>query len=178
MSKYYVEVGGHEIGLEITQGSEATEIRTLDDGHAEAILVDLAHVHSNIETGEGLYSLIIGGKSYQLSVTRTDSGLDVIISGHRVELRVLTEREWRLERIAPKHAHISGPITIISPMPGLVKAVLVAPGDTVHQGDRLLVLEAMKMENEITASRDGRITEVLVDAGTIVEGGRTLITLE
>ena len=91
---------------------------------------------------------------------------------------VHTEREWRLEKIAPKQAVHSGPLTVKSPMPGLVKEVLVAPGDEVEKGARLLVLEAMKMENEITAARSGRIVEVNVTAGTIVEGGLPLITIE
>lgn len=178
VSKYYVQLDGEDLGFEITQGPETTEVRLTDGDESKAQHVDLAAVHSNVATGEGLYSLIVEGKSYQMSVTRTEAGLQVLISGHRVDLRVLTEREWRLEKIAPKQVVQTGPLTVKSPMPGLVKAVLVAPGDEVVKGARLLVLEAMKMENEITAVRSARVTAVHVTAGTVVEGGLPLITLE
>ncbi len=66
----------------------------------------------------------------------------------------------------------------LSPMPGLVKAVFVAAGDTVAAGDRLAVLEAMKMEHTLTAAREGRVAEVLVAAGAQVEAGQALVRLE
>jgi 3-methylcrotonyl-CoA carboxylase alpha subunit len=66
----------------------------------------------------------------------------------------------------------------LSPMPGLVKAVFVVPGQEVKAGDRLAVLEAMKMEHTLTAARDGQIADVLVSAGMQVEAGAALILLE
>ena len=63
-------------------------------------------------------------------------------------------------------------------MPGLVKAVFVAAGDQVKTGDRLAVLEAMKMEHVLTAARDGVVAEVLVDQGAQVEPHAALIRLE
>ncbi len=67
---------------------------------------------------------------------------------------------------------------VASPMPGVVKAIFVAQGDTVKAGDRLAVLEAMKMEHVLTAARDGMIAEVLVKVGTQVEAAAALIRLE
>ena len=66
----------------------------------------------------------------------------------------------------------------LAPMPGAVRDVLVVPGQTVQAGDRLAVLEAMKMEHSLTAARDGTVAEVLVTAGTQVEAGAPLIRLE
>ncbi|OJY33544.1 MAG: 3-methylcrotonyl-CoA carboxylase [Rhodobacterales bacterium 65-51] len=66
----------------------------------------------------------------------------------------------------------------LSPMPGLVKAVFVAPGQAVAAGDRLAILEAMKMEHTLTAARDGVVAEVLVTPGTQVEAGAALILLD
>ncbi|HKP53490.1 MAG TPA: biotin/lipoyl-containing protein [Chloroflexia bacterium] len=178
MSKYYVDLDGKELGFEVTQGAETMEVRLIDGGEvAPPLHVDLAAVHANVETGEGLYSLLVEGKSYQMSITKSGMGLEVLISGQKVDLRVLTEREWRLEKIAPKQASMAGPYTVKAPMPGLVKSVLVAEGDEVAQGSRLLVLEAMKMENEIMSIKPGRVTEVHVQAGTVVEGGRPLVTI-
>jgi len=67
---------------------------------------------------------------------------------------------------------------VVAPMPGLVKAVFVKPGDAVAAGDRLAVLEAMKMEHSLTAGREGVVAEVLVGAGAQVEAGAALIRLE
>ena len=66
----------------------------------------------------------------------------------------------------------------LSPMPGLVKAVFVAAGQAVAAGDRLAVLEAMKMEHTLSAARDGRVAEVLVAPGAQVEAGAALVRLE
>ena len=63
-------------------------------------------------------------------------------------------------------------------MPGLVKAVFVAPGQAVAAGDRLAILEAMKMEHTLTAARDGTVAEVLAAAGDQVEAGAALIRLD
>ncbi|MCU9847134.1 acetyl/propionyl/methylcrotonyl-CoA carboxylase subunit alpha [Defluviimonas sp. WL0024] len=74
-------------------------------------------------------------------------------------------------------ADAGGGLTL-SPMPGLVKAVFVTAGQAVAAGDRLAVLEAMKMEHTLTAARDGTVAEVLVAAGTQVEAGAALVRLE
>ena len=80
----------------------------------------------------------------------------------------------------PLDRHSDGPASglTLSPMPGLVKAVFVAGGQEVRAGDRLAVLEAMKMEHTLTAARAGRVAEVLVAAGSQVEAGQALIRLE
>jgi 3-methylcrotonyl-CoA carboxylase alpha subunit len=85
------------------------------------------------------------------------------------------------ERVDPLAAAAAGPGgagRVEAPMPGLVKAVFVAAGDMVTAGDRLAVLEAMKMEHSLTAGRDGVVGEVLVEAGAQVEAGAALIVLE
>ena len=77
-----------------------------------------------------------------------------------------------------RQAEASGSGLTLSPMPGLVKAVFVAPGQAVAAGDRLAILEAMKMEHTLTAARDGTVAEVLAAAGDQVEAGAALIRLD
>ncbi len=72
----------------------------------------------------------------------------------------------------------AGGNVVLSPMPGLVKAVFVAPGQAVAEGERLAILEAMKMEHTLTAARDGIVAEVLAAAGDQVEAGAALVRLE
>ncbi|MGA0614538.1 biotin carboxylase N-terminal domain-containing protein [Paracoccus sp. KR1-242] len=82
-----------------------------------------------------------------------------------------------LDPLARGGAEVGGGLTL-SPMPGLVKAVFVTAGQEVASGDRLAILEAMKMEHTLTAARDGRVAEVLARAGDQVEAGAPLIRLE
>jgi biotin carboxyl carrier protein len=179
MAKYYVDVDGQEIGVEVLDQEGRTVIRRLDGEQAQPEkAVDFAAVHCNIDTGEGLYSLLIGGKSHQVHVERTGEGLRIVIGRHRGDVRVQTEREWRLKKVAPRQAQQTGQMNIKAPMPGLVKAVLVAEGDEVQEGQRLVVLEAMKMENEITTPRQGRVAAVHIAQGATVESGKPLVTLE
>jgi len=179
MARYYVEVDGKEVGIEVLSREGRTVLRLLEDGaETPEVAADFAAIHSYVATGEGLYSLIADGKSYQVHVERTEDGLRLVIGSHLIDIRVLTEREWRLNKVAPRETRQTGAMTVRAPMPGLVKAVAVAAGDEVREGQRLIVLEAMKMENEIASPRAGRVAEVLVSEGSTVEGGKPLITLE
>lgn len=178
MPKYYVEIEGSELGIELshTETGTGTEARYLDDAET-AHQVDFTPVFANTDTGDGLYSLIVDGKSYQVHVERTDEGLRMVMWRHRYSVAVLTEREWRLKKVAPRQQQAGGEVTVKAPMPGLVKSVQVAEGDTVQAGDRLVVLEAMKMENDITAPGAGTVNKVHVAAGSTVDGGKPLVTL-
>lgn len=179
MPKYYVQLPERELALELLENERGTLLRTLDAGAAlSEVLADFAEVAANPMTGDGLYSLIADGRSYQVHVTRTDSGLRLQIGRHRFDLKVLTEREWRLRKVAPRQAQGSGRLVVSAPMPGLVKAITVAAGDEVRPGQRLVVLEAMKMENEINAPRGGKVLEVHTEQGATIDGGKPLVTLE
>jgi len=177
--RYYVEVNQREYGLEILHTQEGTVVRPVQDDEGGASTgVDFAVVHANVDSGEGLYSLIADGKSYQLYVEPTDQGFRLAVGRVRYRISVLTEREWRLKKAAPRQTEHSGELTISAPMPGLVKSVLVAAGDSVVRGQRLIVLEAMKMENDIGSPADGKVSQVYVEAGAVVEGGKPLMVIE
>ena len=176
--KYYVRVDGHEIGFEVHHTEEGTTVDISSEGSPAAREhIDFAPVHASVGTGEGLYSLIVDGKSYQLYVEPVDEGFRIALGRHRFDLEVLTEREWRLQKVAPRQAAHTGPLVVAAPMPGLVKSVGVAVGDAVAAGQRLLVLEAMKMENDITSPRDGKVAAINVQPGSVVEGGKPLISI-
>jgi biotin carboxyl carrier protein len=177
--KYYVRVGGREIGFDIHHTEAGTSLEISEDGRmVSAERVDFAPVHSSPDTGEGLYSLIMDGMSYQLYVQQVENGFRVGLGRNRFDLEVLTEREWRLQKVAPRQSAHTGALVVPAPMPGLVKAVHVAVGDPVASGQRLLVLEAMKMENDIVSPRDGTIAAINVQPGSVVEGGKPLISIE
>lgn len=177
--KYFVEIGQREFGLEIHHGQDGTVVVPIDNSSDQGgTPVDFAPVHADVDTGEGLYSLIANGKSYQLYVEPVEQGFKLAVGRERYTISVLSEREWRLKKAAPRQTAHSGEITISAPMPGLVKQVLVQNGDAITRGQRLVVLEAMKMENDITAPADGKISRVEIEAGSVVEGGKPLLVIE
>ncbi|HZZ86179.1 MAG TPA: biotin/lipoyl-containing protein [Anaeromyxobacteraceae bacterium] len=171
--------------------SRATYVALLDGGQREETL----EVSSE---APGLYEVRVGGRTYRVDVFRHDYGtLSVLLdaqsysvtldrgkAGLKVQVRdsvhaleILDERRLRMRRASGRFT-AAGPQTVASPMPGKVVKVLVRPGDEVKQGQGLVVVEAMKMENELRSPRDGKVVEVAVVVGQIVEGGAKLATVE
>ena len=125
----------------------------------------------------GTLSVRIDGRMVDLTTEGTPPEVGAIASGHRSYVRVESERQ-RAADAAKKAKQGGGEMVVKSPMPGRVVKVLVKPGDEVEAGQPLLVVEAMKMENELKARGAGRVREVHVQAGTAVEGNAKLITFE
>ncbi len=140
-----------------------------------AKVTTLAQGHYAVEIGEATHEVAynkgwsVDGVPVPAEVVRHDAGLSVFWGNN-----------YHFEMLDPLdvEAEAAGAGRIEAPMPGLVKAVFVEAGATVAAGDRLAVLEAMKMEHVLTAGRDGVVAEVLAVAGAQVEAGAALIVLE
>ena len=98
--------------------------------------------------------------------------------GEYFEVRVEDERMRKLRELVSKAAQGSGEQIITAPIPGLITGLSVNPGDSVKAGDPLLILEAMKMENEIKSPYEGAIKSILVDKGAAVDKDQKLIIIE
>ena len=120
------------------------------------------------------YSILTGGRSYEVSVERVEGGYRVRQGAGE---RIVHVGE-RGRGPGAKRAGGAGPEKIVSQMPGKVARVLVAEGDRVESGQGVVVVEAMKMENEITASRAGVVRTVAVEPGQPVENGALLLIIE
>ena len=118
-------------------------------------------------------SLIINGKSVVAIIGRAGKKRTVTIGGEHYALEEVGEDE---EVVKPRGG--SAREALASPMPGKVIKVRVKEGDEVKKGASLVIVEAMKMENEIRASRNSRVKRVLVREGDLVEAGATLVDLE
>jgi biotin carboxyl carrier protein len=164
---------------------------TLDpDPGARPVLVDLVELPSGalqarldgapidvdvVVVGSQL-SVRVNGQVVDLTTEGTPPEIGAVASGHRSYVRVESERMRSAEQ-AKKATVTGGDKTVKSPMPGRVVKVLIAKGDVVEVGQGLLVLEAMKMENEVRARIAGTVAEVHVAPGATVEGNAKLVTL-
>ncbi|HRR08263.1 MAG TPA: acetyl-CoA carboxylase biotin carboxyl carrier protein subunit [Rhodothermales bacterium] len=129
--------------------------------------------------GNGLYSLLIRNQSLPVFVQPMDGGqMKITIQGRSSVVQVKDEKDLLLEKFGVKHGKDAVAANLKAPMPGLVLRVYVEAGQTVKAGDRLLVLEAMKMENEIKATADARIKAVQVKPGDAVGKNAVLISFE
>jgi biotin carboxyl carrier protein len=128
-----------------------------------------------VELGGGFRSLLVDGRSYPVGVERSATGYRVVLDGRVFDV-ALAEGARGAAGVAPRHA--SGLARIAAPMPGKVLRVLVAAGAEVQAGQGLVVIEAMKMENEIRAPKPGRVRELPVSEGQAVETGALLAVVE
>jgi biotin carboxyl carrier protein len=139
-------------------------------------LGDAAERTAHVEMPEPeVYSVLLEGRMYDARVEETPAGLVVVIDGYRFEMEVRDPRRWSRKDAARGG---DGVQTVMAPMPGKVVRVLVGQGDEVKAGQGLLVVEAMKMQNEIKASRAGRILSLTVKEGATVAAGEVLATIE
>jgi pyruvate carboxylase subunit B len=100
------------------------------------------------------------------------------LDGFRFEVEALDERARTIRELTGASAGASGPAPIVAPMPGMIVRISAQVGDQVQPGQGVVVMEAMKMENELRATSAGTIRAVLVSAGTAVEKGAVLLELE
>ncbi len=142
---------------------EAREI-DLDAGGAQIIPVE-----------PGVYSALIGGKSYEARIEEPANSIIVFIDGHRFEVEIRDPRRW--SRQAGTRG-IEGRLNITAPMPGKIVRLLVAEGNLVERGQGLLVIEAMKMQNEMKAPKAGRVVSLTAREADTVAAGEVLAAIE
>ena len=100
------------------------------------------------------------------------------VDGYRFEVEALDERTRAIRDLSAANAAPTGPAPIIAPMPGLIVRVNVSVGDRVEAGQGIVVMEAMKMENELRAPAAGTVWSINVTSGTAVEKGALLVELD
>lgn len=127
--------------------------------------------------GPSLYSVITNSQSYEVVIEERDDNIEVQMRGHLYQTEVLDERAQFMQMQAGNLGSETGEITIKSPMPGLIVAVPVHEGQQVSKGQTIIILESMKMQNELKAPRDGVINRVIVQAGQSVEQSAQLLIL-
>jgi biotin carboxyl carrier protein len=153
-------VDGRTIRVEV-RGGDGCYSLSLDDSPLEVNLV---------AAGRHFASLLVAGESHEVGIEKRPEGFLIQFPGDAVSV-VLAESA-RGATAPARRAH--GPARLVAPMPGRVVRVLQAPGTEVAAGQGLVVIEAMKMENELASPRAGRVLEVAVLEGQAVEAGALL----
>ena len=131
-----------------------------------------------VDARRGIARLVNGTASLPVLVEGAGSDWVVTIRGRRIPVTVRSWRERVLAQAETSAAEQSGPIAVRATLPGLIVAVAVSVGDEVANGESLLTIEAMKMQNEVRAPRAGRVIEVSVQPGQTVPTGAPLLRLE
>jgi biotin carboxyl carrier protein len=128
-------------------------------------------------SGQPVYSLIVDGRSHESYIYPGDDNWQVLLRGRLYPVTVEDEREKRLRAAAGGGVAETGEFHLRAPMPGLVVAIPVAEGQPVKKGQVILILESMKMQNEIKSPREGTIGRIRVKAGETVEQKQTLLSV-
>jgi pyruvate carboxylase subunit B len=165
--KYYVRVGDEEIEV-VHEGGEMR----IEGATREAHLAEVE--------GTPVRMLTVGDEVHRIVVRRgaARGRYTIWVDGFRHEVEALDERMRAIRELAGAAAGPTGPAPLLAPMPGMVVRVQVQVGDAVQPGQGLVVMEAMKMENELRATAAATVKAVAVQAGTAVEKGALLIELE
>ncbi|MDB4995001.1 MAG: Pyruvate carboxyl transferase [Myxococcaceae bacterium] len=149
------------------------DVTELPNGELD-VLVGGKRVDVDVTQVADQLSMRIDGRIIGLTTEGAPPDLGIIASGHRSYVRVVSDRQRAAE--AAKKGKTSTEKTLKSPMPGRVVKLLVAVGDAVVVGQPILVVEAMKMENELKSKIVGTVAELHVTAGTAVESNAKLVT--
>lgn len=127
--------------------------------------------------GPALYSILMDHGSYELVIEEREGAYEVLMQGRLYAGQVLDERAQLLATRRGGLGVESGELSVKSPMPGLIVAIPVTEGQEVKKGQTLVVLESMKMQNELKTPRDGIVQRISVAPGQSVEQNKLLITL-
>lgn len=165
--KFDVSIDGIELPVELTR-----------DGAGWKIAVsDVAMNADALEIAPGIFSILLNGQSHEIRLAPNPDGSLTVQNGpHEFRAEVADPRAWR----GRKHGAVEaeGRQQIVAPMPGKVIRLLVKPGDKVEAGQGLLVVEAMKMQNEVKSPKTGTVEKLQAKEGQAVNAGDVLAWID
>ena len=165
--KLTLEINGRSEGIELVSGAPECRFQ-LGAGAVRDAQVEIAE--------PGVYSVLLDGRSYDVYVEdAAGGGLVVDLNGYHFEIEAKDPRAWSRKAAGQGGSAVQ---SIVSPMPGKVVRVLVAAGDDVEKGQAIIVVEAMKMQNELKANRAGKVLSLAAKEGATVAAGELLATIE
>jgi len=163
MPAYSVSIDGKTYTVVVSDDGEVT---------VDGVRVDV------LRTGRCVYSVLVDGESTRVVAGPGENSYEVLISGTNMEVSVETARKKLLKSLAQSSGTGKKKLEVRAPMPALVVKIEVEVGDDVAAGQGLIILEAMKMENELKSHQAGKVKEIMVAKGKPVEKGELLMLLE
>jgi biotin carboxyl carrier protein len=163
--KYVTRIGESEFLVEV-----------IDEDHV-GVNGTVYQVDFESVDGQPVYSLLVDGLSYEAYIFPADENWQVLLHGTLYPATVEDERERRLRAASGGASQSQGEFHLKAPMPGLVIAVPVTEGQSVYKGDVLVLLESMKMQNELKSPRTGVVSRLRVKPGDRVELRQTLLSV-
>ncbi len=154
--QYVIEIG-HEGQIEVDGQEYAVDFKQLAEG--------------------GILSLLLNNRSLEAIVEEREQAWEVLIHGELYTVSVQDEQAYRLAKARTVSFDETGEASIKSPMPGLIIEIPVEIGQAVKKGDKVVILESMKMENELRSPRDGRVANIYVQPGDSVEKNQVLMAI-
>ncbi len=164
---YIATIGEREFRVAVAEVGVARYLVTAD---GKEYLVDAHQVQDSV------WSILHGNGSFEADVQGRDDEYEVLIEGDCYKFSLMNEQRRALIRAGGKSA--AGKAMVTSPMPGKVVKLLVAEGEEVQSDQGVIVVEAMKMENELKSAIAGRVKEIFVREGDVVESGAKLLLVE
>lgn len=166
--RYLATIDGHEHEIEIEElAADSFAIRFGKDSFE----ADLRRV------GHASFSVLVGNRSFDFDVAR--DGDETVVASRTGSIRLtVADPAARRAQAAGKRREVTGRVEIKAAMPGRVVNVLVSEGDQVNADQGVVVVEAMKMENEVKSPKQGKVLEVKVAAGQAVEKGQVMMVIE
>jgi len=149
---------------------------TIQFKNQEVILDDVPWSGDLVKVGENLYHLLQDTRSYMVELHSAENrSIQLSINGVKTEALVQDKYDLLLEKLGMQQTNNSHHKEVRAPMPGMILEVMVEKGQKVSKGDKLLILEAMKMENVIKSEGNGTIVEVNIKKGMSVEKNQVLV---
>jgi biotin carboxyl carrier protein len=163
--KYEIEAGGQKFTIEL-QCENTHGVATINDGAVEFEVS---------EPEPGVYTFLLGNQVVEVRTVGnpTQPSFEAIFRGQRVRLQVIDPKRRRRGVIT-----LTGKIELIATMPGRVVRCLCAPGESVTEGQGVIVLEAMKMQNEVRSAKSGIVAEIRVKPNQTVNAGQVLAVID
>lgn len=165
-----------------TIGRKVIKINAADDH--QVFIEGRAYSCSFTKVQDDRYSLILNGKCFELIASTPKNGaaadnrkIGISVNGVLFVVQVDDEKTYALKSLFSRTSDKSGDQIVRAPMPGMISRLEVSIGEEVIQGKGLLVLEAMKMENEIRSTVKGKVAKICVDKGKVVEKGESLVII-
>lgn len=170
MMRYYTKFRGQ-------QEPAPVDIEPLGDGRFALTIDGKRHEVDALTLDHGAVSLVVDSESYSVELEEDGDEVNVLVKGTVFRIDVADERRLRLRAGAAAFS-VEGRQVVTAPMPGKVVRVLVNVGEDVQEGQGLVVVEAMKMENELKSPKAGKVVELFAREGAAVENNAKLVAVE